>query len=135
MVQGLAEFNRRWGSIPELVREAVRKEMERHARLIVSDMHRVVRRGKTGKLAGSIGWTWGDAPAGAMVLGTVGGREYGTLRITIYAGGGDAFYAWFHEFGTVNMPAHPFFYPVWRARRRKVKGGVTRAMNKAIRSA
>jgi HK97 gp10 family phage protein len=86
-----------------------------------------------GVLQGSIGWTWGDAPAGSLTIGTVGGREFGTMRITIFAGGGDAFYARFHEFGTVNMAAKPFFFPVYRARRRSVRSRITGAIRKAIR--
>ena len=67
------------------------------------------------------------------MIGTVGGREYGTMRITIYAGGGDAFYARFQEFGTVKMPANPFFFPVWRARRKRIKNRISRAVSKGIR--
>ncbi len=133
MVQGLTELERRWGAIPDLVREAVRDEFEAIAQGIVDDMRAIAPKGRTQRLMKSIGWTWGDAPRGTMVVGRVGGRAYGTMRITIYAGGGKAFYARFHEFGTRKMPAHPFFYPVWRARRRSVKTRITRAINKAIR--
>lgn len=86
---------------------------------------------ESGALRDSIGWTWGDAPSGAISLGKA---KAGRLSITIYAGGGEAFYAWFQEFGTVNMPANPFFFPSYRKLRRKAKGRVTRKINKAIRS-
>lgn len=135
MVQGLAELNRRWGAIPGKVREAAREALEDVAADIVAQMRAVAPRGESGNLVGSINWTWGDAPKGSMVVGTVRGSDYGTMRITIYAGGGDAFYAKFQEFGTVKMAANPFFYPVWRARRRGAKSKITRAINKAIRSA
>lgn len=142
MVKGLAEFERRWAAIPRRVIEAARDTLEQNAEEIVADMRRVAPRGATGALANSIGWTWGDAPKGSMVLGTVGGSEYATLRITIFAGtrdkslgDQDAFYARFQEFGTVKMAANPFFFPVWRARRRRVKSRLTRNINKAIKSA
>lgn len=133
MVQGLADLNQRWGAIPEKVRMAAREALEDVAQGIVTQMRAVAPR-QSGDLAASIDWTWGDAPDGAMVVGTVAGSDYGTMRITIYAGGGDAFYARFQEFGTVKMAANPFFYPVWRVRRRGAKSKITRAINKAIRA-
>lgn len=134
MVQGLDKLNRRWGKIPAAMKAAVARELENQAQSIVEDMYTVAPN-VTGDLAGSIGWTWGDAPRGTMTIGQVGGRDYGTMRITIYAGGKNAFYARFVEFGTVKMPPRPFFFPVWRARRKKVQAGIRRAMKRAIQSA
>ena len=133
MVQGLDRLNARWSKIPQAARMNVRAAMEAAASDIVEEMWARAPQGATGRLGASIGWTWGDAPKGTMVIGKVGGREYGALRITIYAGGGDAFYTKFIEFGTGKMRARPFFYPVWRARRKRAKGAITRAMRKAIR--
>lgn len=133
MVKGLAEFNRRWRAIPENVRINVRYVMEESANDIVEEMWSRAPQGETGRLGASIGWTWGDAPKGALTIGKVGSREYGAMRITIYAGGGKAFYAKFQEFGTVNMPANPFFYPVWRARSRRARTRISRAISKGIR--
>lgn len=143
MVQGLAEFERRWNAIPGRVRAAVREEMERSAEGIVRDMRRVAPK-RTGRLAASIGWTWGAAPDGSLVIGTVGGGEYGAMRITIYAGSagtmvsnsrGKRFQlAKIMEFGTKAVPAHPFFFPVWRVRRRAVRTRISRAITKAIRN-
>lgn len=133
MVQGLDKLKRRWAEIPKAALVNTRAALEDLATDLVEEMWARAPYGESGVLAASIGWTWGDAPAGSMVIGSVGGREYGALRITIYAGGGDAFYAKFHEFGTVKMAARPFFYPVWRARRRRAKARVSAAMRKAIR--
>jgi HK97 gp10 family phage protein len=44
-------------------------------------------------------------------------------------------YALAQEFGTVNMPAHPFFWPAWRLKRRRFKSRMTRAAKKAIAGA
>lgn len=132
MVQGLARFNRRWMAIPKAARVNVKAAMEDAANDIVEEMWSRAPFDE-GDLAASIGWTWGEAPEGTLTIGTVGGTEYGALRITIFAGGGDAFHAWFQELGTQNMPANPFFFPVWRARRKRVKGRISRAMSKAIR--
>ncbi|WP_372570364.1 HK97-gp10 family putative phage morphogenesis protein [Ruegeria jejuensis] len=132
MVEGLDKLNRRWKAIPERVKVNVRATMEDLANDIVEEMWSRAPY-DDGVLQASIGWTWGEAPAGALTIGTVGGREFGTMRITIFAGGGEAFYARFQEFGTVEMAANPFFFPVWRAHRRGVKGRISRAISKAIR--
>ena len=133
MVKGLAQFNRRWKAIPKAARINVRAAMEDMASDLVEEMWVRAPYGETGRLSASIGWTWGEAPKGSLTLGTVGGKEYGALRITIYAGGGEAFYARFHEFGTVDMPARPFFFPVWRARRTRIRRRISLAISKAIR--
>ena len=133
MVQGLDKLRSRWLAIPQKVKDAVATEMEQIAQDLVDDMYTMAPH-LTGDLAGSIGWTWGEAPKGTMVIGKVAKREYGTLQITIYAGGGDAFYARFQEFGTRKMAANPFFFPVYRARRNSTKTRIGRAMNKAIRN-
>lgn len=135
MVKGMAEFQRRWFAIPVKVRQAARETLEQNAEEIVKDMRRAAPVGERGNLLHSINWTWGDAPEGSMAIGTVGGSKYATMRITIYAGGGDAFYAHFQEFGTVNMHANPFFFPVYRARKKRVKSRLTRNINKAIKNA
>lgn len=133
MVEGLAKFEARWKRIPKNALINVRAAMEESATDIVEEMWSRAPQGATGRAGASIGWTWGDAPAGSFTIGSVGGNEYASLKITIYAAGGDAFYAKFHEFGTVKMAARPFFFPVWRARRKKVKGRISRAISKAIK--
>ena len=81
------------------------------------------------------------------------------LTVTIHAGDAKAFYAAFVEFGTtghkieaklapalhlygsgyvesVNHPgaaARPFFYPAWRLVKKKAKGRISRATNKAAK--
>lgn len=138
MVQGLDRLQKRFQAIPVKVREAAAEAMEKSAEEIVQLMRQWVPK-DSGAGAASIGWTWGDAPKGAMTLGTFKGRDFGSLRITIYAGGktplGDAFYLTFQEFGTVKMAANPFFFPAWRARKKSFRVRLSRAVGKAIRSA
>jgi HK97 gp10 family phage protein len=133
MVDGLAKFEARWKRIPKNARINVRAAMEDAANDIVEEMWSRAPQGATGRVGASIGWTWGKAPAGSFVIGRVGRTEFASMRITIFAGGGDAFYARFHEFGTVKMPAQPFFFPVWRARRKRVRSRISRAIRKSIR--
>lgn len=147
-------------TIPAHVERATVAAMEQGASEMVALMKSLAPKGTTGQLAASIGWTWGEAPKGSMALGRMRGRgAQGRKYITIYAGGGDAFYARFVEFGTQshtirakNAPAlhlhggifveevqhpgsnaQPFFYPAYRALRRRVRGRITRQMKKAIR--
>ena len=133
-VIGKARFRRHMRStVPDAIKKAATDALEIEAAKIVGIMKARAPK-DTGDLAESIGWTWGDAPAGAMTVGTVGGRFYGTARITIDAGGGDAFHARFQEFGTIDMPPTPFFYPTWRAERRRARSAITRRITKAIRA-
>lgn len=143
MVQGLKSLNRKLTrSIPNRVREAAADKLEDRAKLIVAEMKRRAPE-RDGDLVSSINWTWGDAPAGSFVMGAVAGQEYGTMRITIYAGDESTIVtnsrgvpfqnAFLQEFGTSDMPPTPYFYPTWRQQRRGSKSSITRAINKAIK--
>lgn len=44
-------------------------------------------------------------------------------------------YALAQEYGTVDMPAHPYFWPAWRLKRRRFKSRMTRAAKKAVEGA
>lgn len=147
-IQGLDRLSKKLKRIPELAREEISKAMEAGANEMVALAKSLVPR-DSGDLANSIGWTWGDAPKGAMVLGTVRASKTGNMVITIYAGDDQAFYASWVEFGTSGhangglfegsqhpgTAAQPFFYPSWRAVRKRVKGRVTRAINKSAKRA
>jgi HK97 gp10 family phage protein len=85
-----------------------------------------------GTLRDSIGWTWGDAPAGSMVLAATKGAA---LRITIYAGNDEAFYARWVEFGTANALPQGFFLPAYRMLKKRANGRIKRAVNKAVKDA
>lgn len=132
MVDGLKSLKRKLTvSIPDRVRKAVRDAMEKSANEIVA-MAKSLVPVSSGALRDSIGWTWGDAPAGSITLAQSAPTDGGE-RITIYAGDSAAFYARFVEFGTQNVPPHPFFYPSYRLNKKRAKGRITRAMRKAIR--
>ncbi|MBL4767651.1 MAG: hypothetical protein JKY94_08045 [Rhodobacteraceae bacterium] len=139
-VQGLAELNRRWSAIPDAVRQEVRKEMERTATELVAEMNSFKPLAEI-----TISWTWGDAPKGSLVIGKSPKGSYGAMRITIYASGTDFDPKWF-EFGTDDrfhesgkfvgrITASPFFFPIWRVRRRLVRGRISRAVSRAIKNA
>lgn len=149
-ILGLDRLKRKLQAFPDAARLEISKAMEEGANQIVSMAKSLVARSTdTGNLQMSIAWTWGDAPKGSMVLGKVRseGKGTGNMHITVFAGGGDAFYARFIEFGTsphINggkfagsqhpgTPAQPFFYPSWRANRKSVKSHITRAISKSTK--
>jgi HK97 gp10 family phage protein len=68
-----------------------------------------------------------------MVLAEAKSEE-ADLRVTVYAGNERAFYARWVEFGTVKMVGRPFFFPAYRAVRRRVRGRLTRATRKAAKA-
>ena len=109
----------RLAKIPDIAREAAVEAMEEGAQEIVDAMKAAVPV-DSGALRASIGWTWGDVPAGSFVIADIRsgknkGDQYATLRIKIYAGSREAFYARFVEFGTAHgVRAQPFFFPAYK---------------------
>lgn len=123
MAELTPKFMERLKQIPDIAVDAARQAMEEGAQEIVEAMQAAAPF-KSGDLRRSIGWTWGDLPPGTFMIdeirsGKNQSEQYATLRIKIYAGAGEGFYARFHEFGTKDgkTPARPFFYPTWKAKR------------------
>lgn len=144
MVEGVAQLTRNMTKvIPARVRQAARSAMEQGAEEIVAMMRRLVPVDQ-GDLRDSIGWTWGEAPAGAMIIGTVGSRDYKTMRITIFAGnkktivtnerGIEFQNARLQEFGTQAMEANPFFFVAWRTMKKRVRSRISRNVRAAIKA-
>lgn len=126
---GLAALQRKLDAIPKAAKRAVEQSMEKSAQEIV-DLAKRLCPTDSGALRDSIGWTWAAAPEGSMVLASTKGA---VLRITIYAGSDEAFYARWIEFGTSEMEAHPFFFPAYRMLQKRAKGRTNRAITKAVK--
>ena len=125
--------------IPDVAVDAARQAMEEVAQEIVEAMRAAAPKGKTGRLRDSIGWTWGDLPPGTFMIdeirsGRNQGDQYATLRIKIYAGAGEGFYARFQEFGTRSQPAQPFFFSTWSKEKAKFRRRIRAAVRAAIRA-
>lgn len=157
MVKGLDKMRAQLKAVPADIRVAVVAAMEKSANEVVREMKAAAPRGKTLKLVKSIGWTWGDVPKGSVTVGKVAGNEYSRLAIKIYAGGSegtarkqakssgsrpsdqkrsgtfDADNAKYQEFGTSKMAANPFFFPVYRSNKPRIKGRITRAITGAVK--
>ena len=143
--EGLKRLQAKLDKLPAKVKQRIREAMEAGAEEIVNLAKSLVPV-DDGTLRDSIGWTYGRAPKGAMTIGKVE-TTGGDLTITIYAGNDQAFYARWIEFGTSShtaggkfagavipaQAARPFFYVSFRASRKRVKGRITRAINKAAK--
>ncbi len=131
-ILGLARLERKLKRMPALAKDEMRAEMGKVADDVVAMMKRLAPE-DTGALRDSIGWTWGKAPKGAGIVAAVASKLGGDLTITIYAGSTEAYYARWQEFGTQDMPAHPYFFISWRASQKDAKRRVRRATRKAAR--
>jgi hypothetical protein len=132
---------------PAIVEAELRKALEQNAEEMVK-LARSIVPVDDGDLRDSIGWTYGEAPAGSFAIGEVKGQgaRASNVRITVYAGNERAFYARWVEFGTKahfqpkRNRQHPgtratgFFFGSYRALRKRMKGRTTRALRKAAQS-
>lgn len=128
-VQGLDRLRRKLKRLPQVAKDEIRNALAQSAREIADLAESLVPQ-DSGKLAGSIGWTWGDAPKGAMTLAR---GQAGDLTVTVYAGDDEAFYARWIEFGTQKMAAQPFFFVSYRALRKRASSRIKRAQTKAAK--
>lgn len=156
-IEGLDRLKRRFAQIPPHVRSAIRQAMAQGADEIVAFQKRlapVSPRGTHGHAPGalrdSIVQTWGGVGGpkfASLRVGTGSERAAGDLSVTITAGNSGVRYAHLVEFGTAPHPQggkftgtdhpgtapQPFFYPPYRALRRRVKARISRAMKRAIK--
>lgn len=160
-VKGLSQLRQKLLLLPKVAKVEIAKAMELGADDIVSMAKQLASRfTDSGDLQMSIGWTWGEAPRGALTLASVKGKgTAGDLKITVYAGNDKAFYARWVEFGTAphsvakgggtvggkkdasrgkgtphpGAKAQPFFFVSYRANRKRVRSRITRAINKSAR--
>lgn len=124
--QNFDKLRRRLTAMPEGVREAISGALEKNAEELVA-MQKRLAPVDAGDLRDSIEWNEG---AGSGRTGVKGERG---LAVVVSAGGPAAFYARFVEFGSQSRAARPFFFPAYRALRRRMKSRVSRAQNRAIK--
>lgn len=145
MVQLSPRLQARLARVPDVARIAAAQAMEEGAAEIVAEMKRLApvlkspdRNRRAGALRDSINWTWGDVPAGSFTIADIRsgknkGEQYATLRIRIYAGSKEAFYARWVEFGTIEHPAQAFFYPVWAKNKATFRARIRAAVKAAVK--
>lgn len=144
MVTGVEKLRAQLNTLPPLVREEVEAAIEKMCNEMVREMRALA---PLPEIARAIKWAWGDAPRGALKIGTFGTRKYGKISATIYVDRTPAFFAHWFEFGTANryqkttgrfagrINAEPFFYPVVRSNRRLFRGRIRAAVNRAVKKA
>lgn len=167
MVEVSPAFRRRLHNVMPQIAEKIRPVLVQSADELVAMMKQLCPV-EDGDLRDSIGWAWGDAPRGAILIDKLSGRSLGKDRIVIYAGNAKAYYAAWVEFGTAphslvlnasvkraasgsrlnerrqrqglesgkyhpGATAHPFFFPAYRALKRRIRNRITRATRKALR--
>lgn len=129
---------------PEIILET-RKGLADAAGDIVEMQRRLVPK-KSGDLAKSIRWQFGDQQRVAYSQGSKGA---GRLSVRITAGDTKVRYAHLVEFGASphtaggifegsehpGAPAQPFFYPAFRAKRKRAKSRIAAAMKRGAKKA
>lgn len=137
MVKGTAALRRRLQAVPAAVGAAVGQVLRVEAAQMVLQMQALAPEGV------QIGWTDGDAPAGAIAIAR--SRPQDGLTITIWARHRSGNAAWF-EFGTAirrhksgkstgAITASPFFWPVYRARGKTARARINKAARDAFAKA
>lgn len=136
--------------MPAAVRSAIKQALAQGADEIVAEQKRLAPV-SSGDLRNSIGSTFGAYIADNANVRGVTSTTKGAdpdLTVTIHAGDERAYYAAFVEFGTAphlngglyfgtknpGAKATPFFYPAFRANRRRVKARISRATTKAVKA-
>jgi hypothetical protein len=158
-----SKFTRKMRQMETLVHDRLTAAVERWAGRLVTDMRAILAvswPALADKV--EIDWTWGEAPAGAITIGKAGRTEYDQITVTVYArarSGSGISAAWF-EFGTAprfrhvgrraagrrtrivgrnaggytgQITANPFFFPVYRANKRRIISGLRSTLRTAIR--
>ena len=148
-IVGLDKLIAKLKALPPIFAAAAERALGEGADEIVATMRNFCPVDK-GDLRDSIGWTFGAAPKGALVIriGSVSIGKNRKINLTIFAGNEAAYYVRWVEFGTKphvqggkfkgttspGTAAHPFFFPAWRLKKKKVKSKVSREMNKAAKA-
>lgn len=140
-IVGKEKFDKQLAALPALMKAEIRKALEVSAEEATDLMRRFVPV-KSGALRASICHSLeGGAPKGTtlktgstMDNARAAKREAG-LSVTMFAGGGAAYYAGFQEFGTVKQPAQPFFFPGYRLARKRAKARLARAVTNGAKKA
>lgn len=139
---------RKLSLIPPAVRSAAKQALAQSADEITDAIRVAAPLGKTGELKKSVAQTWGGGAVRYSALrGNVGQAGDPDLSVVISAGNSKVRYAHLVEFGTAphingglfagtehpGTTAQPFFYTTWRARRRKARSRISRAVTKAVK--
>lgn len=145
--QSLRRLRQKLDRMPEKVKAEIKTAQQRNGEDLTSKMkaYAPVDPG-SGELRNSIEWFFPESKpsfAGFSRSTRLSIKGEQGLSIIVKAGpdvsDDQAFYARWVEFGHMSaftnalIPPNPFFYPVYRMRRRAVRGRISRAMNKGLK--
>ncbi|WP_336800804.1 HK97-gp10 family putative phage morphogenesis protein [Kaistia sp. MMO-174] len=146
-VQNRQRLLQKLAAMPPQVRAAAKQALAESADEIQGMQRRLAPK-RTGRLARSIVQTWGGGKERyASLAGSAMSDGDPDLTVVISAGNSETRYAHLVEFGTAphdnggttkgskhpGARAQPFFFPAYRALRKRAKSRVNRAMTKAIK--
>jgi HK97 gp10 family phage protein len=128
---GIGRLTQRLTAIPRSVKEAVHPALIKQGEMIAGTMRQLVPV-DTGELKDSITVTPPDsstppysAPGGSFIVPET--------SVAVTVGGEDAKHAHLVEFGTVKMPAQPFFQPAIRMTKKKAIRNLKSAVSRAVK--
>lgn len=139
-VQGVDRLKAKLAAIPESVRDAMSDALAGGAADLVAMQRRLAPK-DTGELASSIRWNWADGTANADGLKAgraeqIAAKGETNLAINVTTGTGMKIpmNAIWQEFGTREQPAQSYFYPAYRALKKKIAARIASASRRAIRA-
>lgn len=115
-VEGLERLKARFAKIPARMRAEVKVAIDKSAEELVAFQKRLV--------------PVDDGDLRDSIRAELGRHE---LSVDVKAGSNDAFYAAMVEFGTVRNSPQPFFFPPYRASRKRIRSRIGRAVSKAVK--
>jgi HK97 gp10 family phage protein len=134
-IEGKDKFLKQLTGLPKEIRKEVKKALQASA-TETTDLMKRFAPVESGRLRASIGYTFdSDIPKGALSSDARAAKLETDMAVVMYAGGGDAFYARFQEFGTTEMSANPFFFPGYRFGRKRAKSRLQRAVRNGAKKA
>ncbi len=124
-------LSRRLKAIPVAVKKAVVPALQQSGSELVGAM-RSLAPVDTGDLRDSIKYTMpGNSTPPYSQPG--GSRIAAENQVLVTAGNTDVRYPHLQEYGTVNNPPHPFFWPAFRLKRKKLANRIKRSISKAVK--
>ena len=136
--QSAKKFQRVLASLPPATRKAVRAEVFHQAAVLKGDIAAAAPHGPTGVLAASVRVEPGRSPLAALVRAggktttrTVGFGFFSAFNAAV-RGRAEYDYAIAQEFGTQHIPAQPFFWPTYRAKKRAIRKAIKAEATDAI---
>lgn len=128
VMRQVRRINKQLEGVPQKCEGPVGDTLFLQASLVATEQRSLVAVGETGDLKASIRVEAGKKTAKKAIVVNI--KAGGAL--TLDDSGKPYDHARANEFGTQYMPAQPFFFPVWRARKKEAKAAVRKAVKLAV---